>query len=175
MLERKKDGDVQIIASKSIQCRYATSNTAEPCSSVFSYFHFTFLLQHQYLNSWSTKEVKSKNKFIPSGQDKNVFKLSPPQRSQTTSKSQLQKCLTNATVLWINIKNRPQELDLKKINPAAPNFLSLLDVVLNFDMKCIFLNWNLSLNYLWTMNSFKKNNYFLITRINAVVLLSEFP
>lgn len=98
----------------------------------------------------------------------------PPQRSQTTSKSQLQKCLTKATVSWINIKNRSQELALK-INPAAPNFLSLLDVVLNFDMKCIFPNSNLSLNYLWTMNSFKKNNCFLITRINAVVFLSEFP
>lgn len=38
----------------------------------------------------------------------------PPQKSQTTSKSQLQNCLTKATFLWINIKNRPQELDLKK-------------------------------------------------------------
>lgn len=104
-----------------------------------------------------------------------MFSSSPhSQRSQTTSKSQLQKCLTKATVLWINIKNRPQELDFKKINPAAPNFLSLLDVVLTFDVKCIFLNWNLSLNYLWTMNSFKKNNCFLI-RINAVVFVSEFP
>lgn len=42
------------------------------------------------------------------------FHSPPPQKSQTTSKSQLRKCLTKATFLWINIKNRPQELDLKK-------------------------------------------------------------
>ena len=64
---------------------------------------------------------------------------------------------------------------IKKKNPAALNFLSLLDIVLNCDMKCIFLNWNLSLNYFRTMNSFKKNNCLLIAGINAVVFVSEFP
>lgn len=56
--------------------------------------------------------------------------------------------LTKAVFFWINIQNRPQEVDLKKQQEetADLSFLSLMDV-LGFDMKCVFLNWNLSLNY----------------------------
>lgn len=78
----KKMEIFRLLPTQSTWCCYATSNTAKPCSSVFSHFEkihifhtFTFLLQHQYLNSCRTEEVKSKNKFIPSGQAKNVFKL----------------------------------------------------------------------------------------------------
>lgn len=142
------------------------------------FFHIFTSLSYCSTNIWvraAQRRSKTRTSSYLLAKPRMFSSSPPPQRSQTTSKSQLPKCLTEAILLWINIKNRPQELDLKKINPAAPNFLSLLDVVLNFDMKCIFLNWNLSLNYLWTMNSFKKNNCFLITRINAVVFVSEFP
>ena len=149
---KKKDGDVYIIANTKYSAPFKTIWYSRSLSSIFSgnfccvsrgpFQSLTFC--HQGLNPCCPEEVK--RKFFPSPQ-------------MPSCKSQFQTCLTKVVFLWINIQNRPQEVDLTKKtnkqtkkNPKQNNssadlsFLSLMEV-LGFDMKCVFLNWNLSLNY----------------------------
>lgn len=172
MRERKKDGDVQVIAST----EYSTplSNIRRGRALLVCFQGTSAIAIFEFVLCRGGQMQEKTRTFWPSQEYLQVLPL--PKRAKPPANHSFKNSLTKATFLWINIKNRPQELDLKKNhNPAALNFLSLLDVVLNFDMKCIFLNWNLSLNYLWTMNCFRKNNCLLIARISAVVFVSEFP
>lgn len=100
-----------------------------------------------------------------------IFSTSPhPQKSQTTSKSQLQKYLTTVIFLWIDIQNRPEEIGLKKKKKkfCCPEFHVTSGCCIRFWYEMCFSELEFALNYSWTMNSFKKNNCLLITRINAV-------
>lgn len=97
------------------QHRYATSNTAESCSSAFS---GNFCCTNVWVHAEQRRSKARTSSYLLA--KPRMFSSPPPQKSQTTSKSQLQKCLTKATFLWINIKNRPQELDLKKIIILLP-------------------------------------------------------
>lgn len=105
----KKMEMFRLLPTQSTWHCYATSNTAEPCSNGFSgnFCHTTIWV----CAIQRTSNARTSSYLWPSQE---CFHSPPPQKRQTTSKSQFQKCLIKAIFLWINIKNRPQELDLKK-------------------------------------------------------------